>query len=772
MKEFKVSVKTVVNFLYSSGDLTSEFSINSNLLDGKNAHLAIQKQFKVDDIKEYYVKNTVQTENYSITVNGYIDGVLHEDGKIILLEIKTTYTNLDDITLDFHKEYLAQLMFYAYIYSFDQKLDEITIRLMYVSLHDISKQKVFTLIKSFNELRDFYLKSIQEYVDFYMHLDNALTLKINSIKSLVFPFKNYRKGQRDFMKAIYQTMIRNEILYALAPTGIGKTMASLFSTLKTITKKEEKLFYLTSKNVLKEVALKASRLLLNNNLQCKVIEITAKDKACLCEEKKCDPNICIYAKGFFNKLKNATFDLYANEDVFDYEVIKTYAIKHVICPFEFSLHMSYYADIVICDYNYAFDPQAHLIRYFDSDEFAIKLLVDEAHNLVSRSRDMYSEILYYDDLKKLIELCKESKYQMFLAKEINKLTFFEDIEDNFIAEKEIPNILISSIEKIIYYLEDLFINVQNFLNKDSILEIYFKIKSFLKIATFFDNDFIFIIEKEPKLFFNIQCLDAAKFIKRVLDKCYGTIFFSATLTPIHYYKDLLSQGVGSSIIINYPFDCQKQLVLCRPISTKYQDRNKTIPIVIESILSLINLKEGNYMVFFPSYEYMLNVYKAMPKGDYNIYIQEKEMDESSKKDIFKQFNSIKEAKVGFFVLGGSFSEGLDFENNSIMGCIIVGVGLPVLNYRNNLFKNHFNKNNQGFDYTYTFPGYAKVVQAAGRVIRSEDDFGVVILLDDRYLTRKYQNLAPSSFNNFKICNDIEQYEETIKTFFSIDDLSN
>ena len=450
MKEFKVSVKTVVNFLYSSGDLTSEFSINSNLLDGKNAHLAIQKQFKVDDIKEYYVKNTVQTENYSITVNGYIDGVLHEDGKIILLEIKTTYTNLDDITLDFHKEYLAQLMFYAYIYSFDQKLDEITIRLMYVSLHDISKQKVFTLIKSFNELRDFYLKSIQEYVDFYMHLDNALTLKINSIKSLVFPFKNYRKGQRDFMKAIYQTMIRNEILYALAPTGIGKTMASLFSTLKTITKKEEKLFYLTSKNVLKEVALKASRLLLNNNLQCKVIEITAKDKACLCEEKKCDPNICIYAKGFFNKLKNATFDLYANEDVFDYEVIKTYAIKHVICPFEFSLHMSYYADIVICDYNYAFDPQAHLIRYFDSDEFAIKLLVDEAHNLVSRSRDMYSEILYYDDLKKLIELCKESKYQMFLAKEINKLTFFEDIEDNFIAEKEIPNILISSIEKIIY----------------------------------------------------------------------------------------------------------------------------------------------------------------------------------------------------------------------------------------------------------------------------------------------------------------------------------
>ncbi len=766
------AVKEIATFLYSSGDLTNEFFQNNTKIDGKKAHSFLQRKYNDDSKKEYYIKHTFRYKTDEITIHGFIDGVLKENGSIILEEIKSTKEDLKKIDLDYHKEHLAQLKLYGYLYAYLNNMSNVNLRLTYVSVSDY-KTKSFNINIPFEELSKFFIKSIDDYTSWYQTLYENSNLKLNTLKNIEFPFKTKRQGQIDLMKASYLTMKSNSILYAIAPTGIGKTMAVIFSTLKSMTKHNEKLFYLTAKTVGKEVAIKSFEMLIQNGLNLHVIALRAKQKSCQMNYEHCDPEKCPYAKGYFERLRQAIEDIYNNELVYTYDKILAYANKYTLCAFEFSLDLSYFCDAIICDYNYVFDPKTHLIRYFDEDEYQPKILVDEAHNLVERSKEMYSakldsNIPYY--LEALI-----SSYDRSVTKNVKN--FYKELEkynelineDLFYFSHFLDEVMLSNLKQFVSKCEIILSDNKDIKDKDVILKYYFAIKDFTDTSEYFEENHIFLIKQQEDKSYEIilKCCDASSFIYETIKlKTKGIVFFSATLFPINYYMDLLTKGNGKYISLPSPFDKDNlKLIIQDNVSTKYKDRQNSVIDICNVINILVNSKKGNYIVFFPSYKYIELILEHLEVSNTELIIQKSNMNDKEKDKILDKFKNTKKAHLGLFVLGGSFSEGIDFEGDLLNGVIIVGVGLPMVNVENNILSNFFEeKYSKGFDYAYTYPGFNKVVQAAGRVIRTEYDKGIVILIDQRYKYRLYQELMPDAWSDRLYINNLKTIGSIIDSF--------
>lgn len=646
------------------------------------------------------------------------------------------------------------------------------LRLTYISVSDY-KTKSIDLNISFEELSNFFIKSIEDYTSWYQTLYEASTLKLDTLKNIEFPFKTKRQGQMDLMKATYLTMKSNSILYAIAPTGIGKTMAVIFSTLKSMTKHNEKLFYLTAKTVGKEVAIKSFEMLIQNGLSLRVVALRAKQKSCQMNYDHCDPETCPFAKGYFQRLRDAIEDIYNNELIYTYDKILAYANKYTLCAFEFSLDLSYFCDAIICDYNYVFDPKAHLIRYFDEDEYQPKILVDEAHNLVERSKEMYSarldsKIPFY--LEELI-----SSYDYSITKNVknfyNELEKYNELinEDLFYYSHFQDDVMLSSLKQIVSKCEVILSDNKDSKDKDEILKYYFMIKDFTDTSEYFEDNHIFLIKQQEDKSYEItlKCCDASSFIYETIKlKTKGIVFFSATLFPINYYMDLLTKGNGKYISLPSPFDMDNlKLIIKDNVSTKYKDRQNTVLDICCVINTLVNSKKGNYIVFFPSYKYVELILEHLEVSNTELIVQKSNMTDKEKDKILDKFKDTKKAHLGLFVLGGSFSEGIDFEGDLLNGVIIVGVGLPMVNIENNILSNFFEeKYSKGFDYAYTYPGFNKVVQAAGRVIRTEYDRGIVILIDQRYKYRLYQELMPDMWSNRLYINNTKTIGTIIDSF--------
>lgn len=769
-----IAIKEIAQFLYSSGDLTSEFFSNNRLLDGTKAHQHLQKQYNEESKKEYYVKYNMNFEEDEITVHGYIDGVLKEDGETILQEIKSTEENLDKIDFDYHHEHLAQLKLYAFIYADAYEMKETHLRLTYITV-DEYKTKDLEIVISYPELKEFFNESIKKYYEWLRILEDASNIKMDSLKNIEFPFENKRPGQQELMKATYMTLSTNSILYAIAPTGIGKTMATMFSALKSITKPKEKLFYLTAKTTGRNVALESIKLLKSKGLNLKSIIISSKAKSCLLGSEHCDPEKCPFAKGYFNRLRTAIEDIYNNESIFTYDVIKSYALKHRICAFEFSLDLSYFCDILICDYNYVFDPKAHLIRYFDDSEYEPKILCDEAHNLVERSKEMYSAYLdsnipsFLEDL-----VCKYDKTITRVVRSFyQSLEEYEKLvnEDLFYYSNFLDDTIIMLLRQIVNKTETVLSEKEDIKSREDILIYYFAIKDFVDTSEYFGSDHIYIVKKleEGRYNLSIKCCDASEYVyDTIKNKTKGVVFFSATLFPTKYYMDLLTKGNGKYISLPSPFPQENlKLIVKDNVSTKYKDREHTIDDIISTIKVLINSKPGNYIVFFPSYKYIELVTNKLDYEGIDYIAQKIAMTDFEREQIFNEFKDTSKPHLGLFVMGGSFSEGVDFVGDLLNGVIIVGVGLPQINVENNLLKEFFDeKYGEGFDYAYTYPGFNKVVQAAGRVIRTEKDRGVVILLDERYKTWLYKSLMPKEWSHSTRINSCRAIESSLISFFN------
>ena len=767
----KIGVRELAYFIHQSGDLTTEFFSNHDLLAGSRAHDYLQSYYTDEDKAEYYIKKEISYLGNTYLLDGYTDGVLNENETIIIEEIKSTTKELDEITIDYHNEHLAQAKIYAYLYALENNMDLINIRLTYISVIDYST-KSFDMVKKIDELEDFTLDTLASYITWLNKLDENKKNRETTIKDIKFPFEHERPGQRDLMKATYKALEENEILYCIAPTGIGKTMATIFSALKTL-KENDKLFYLTAKGSGKNAPLDAIKILKSKGLKIKAIDITAKKKICNNKSAHCNPDECPFAKDYFSKLNQATREIFDNYDIFSEDVILDITNKYKICGFEFSLYLSYYCDIIIADYNYAFDPSARLIRYFEDDSYKPKLLVDEAHNLIDRSRDMYSAMLNELDIRTL--RAKLNGYKPSIRNDCNKaLEIFDSYREYLtdkttLFEEKMNSDLNTVLRSIFQKCDQIFEENKKIKDKDIALESYFKIMDFLNISDIFSIDHRMIIKlQDDKISINYYCLDASKYILDTINESvYGVVFFSATLQPIEYHANLITRGEGKFLELKSPFDSNNlDIIINNNISTKYKNRIDSIDQIIETIEILTASKEGNYIIFFPSYQYMNMVVSQIIEPNYEMIIQKNNLLEEEKNDIIKKFKETTNTKVGFFVMGGVFSEGIDYIGDALSGVIIVGVGLPLICDENNLLKEYYeNTYSNGFNYAYTYPGFTKVIQAVGRVIRDYNDRGVAILMDERFMYNEYKKLMPSHWQNKKVITNTYLLKKELNNFY-------
>ncbi|AUD66032.1 hypothetical protein BK011_10150 [Tenericutes bacterium MZ-XQ] len=775
LKEFRVAIRDIVSFLYASGDLSSETFQNVSALEGTKAHQYVQNRYTSDDKSEVSISYMYEKNDHLLFLNGRIDGLIKDHDDYLLDEIKSTRKNIFDDDFSFNQEHLAQLKFYAYMYMKNEELDQIEGRISYIQISDY-QIRYFPFTFYLRDLEVFISESISEYLEWIYIIENYQKEKFDSISSLSFPFDTYRRGQREMMAAVYQTIKDKDILYAIAPTGIGKTMASLFSSIKALDNDRQKIFYSTAKTQGKSIAIDAINILRQKGLTIKALEITAKDTTCFLEKRNCDPNICPFAKGFFDRLKDATIDIFSNADMLDRSTIESYARKHEICPFEYSLYVSYFVDIIICDYNYVFDPRVHLVRYFDEFNYQPLLLVDEAHNMISRSRDMYSATIYKSDLIKLRRLGSKLKPSIkhAIKRVLDALQIYEERLEYayFLSDKDLDEVLYDTVRNLLTKIENSLKENPKYNNKTQILDIYFTFLAFIKIYDYYSDTYLTNIYKDQDddLIIELRCLDASKYILDTLvNKAYGSTFFSATLHPIEYYKKLISQDVGETLKIKSPFPPENlKLVLYNSISTRFKDRSDSIHEVVQIILSTINEKSGNYIAFFPSYQYLNQVYDILSNHDIEIILQERAMNHEERHQTINIFKSdSNQTRLGLFVMGGMFSEGIDYIGDMLSGVIVVGVGLPMINELNNQLKDYYEKTfNKGFDYAYQYPGMNKVIQAVGRVIRTPNDRGVAILIDDRFDTPYYRKLFPIEWKTYERISSQHKLKISLNKFWN------
>lgn len=778
----RISVRNLVEFILRSGDLDNSRGLSGDkeaMLKGGRLHRKIQRSMKGNYQAEVSLKRESEYEDVIIQVEGRADGIFTEDGEFWIDEIKGTYGNLQamEVPVPVHR---AQAMCYGWIYGEKEGLSQIGIQMTYSHL-DTEDTRRFREIFSMEELKNWYQKLLDDY---HKWISCSLSWKKErnaSMKDLQFPFP-YREGQREIVSGVYHTVSSKKTLFVQAPTGVGKTMSAIFPSVRAIGEgKGETLFYLTAKTITGTVAWEAFHTLRENGLKFKVTAITAKEKLCFLDSPECTPEKCPYAKGHFDRVNDAVYELWTTEEVYSREVIRAHAEKWQVCPFEMCLDLSVWVDGVICDYNYAFDPNVHLKRFFGENISGDYIfLIDEAHNLVERGREMYSAEISRQTLFTLRK--KIRKHFPKLARALDKasrqmLELEEDLKasQNPYQVLSNPGVLPVTFLTISGELEEILEekNLEEELRKE-ILEFYFVVRDFLNVSELVDENYVVYTECFGENDFRLRlfCVNPAANLSEYLKKGRSAVFFSATLFPMLYYRELLTTETDAyGIYVQSPFSAKNRRILIgSDVSSRYTRRNHTeYRKIAEYISRCVWQRQGNYMVFFPSYRLMEDVYQVYEEEFSVDWVrcirQNSDMTEREREEFLEEFQSREGTLVGFCVLGGIFSEGVDLTGESLIGAIIVGTGLPQIGSEREILKEYYDRKKQsGFDYAYRYPGMNKVLQAAGRVIRTKEDRGVILLLDDRFLGRDYGEIFPREWKDRSSCR-LNTVEEAVSRFW-------
>ncbi len=864
--EVRISVRNLVEFILRHGDIDNRHQGGgeSAMQEGSRIHRMIQKRMGTDYQSEVFLRYTHPTDKYVLTVEGRADGIIDSKNEILIDEIKGTYRDLSRMKgpAPLH---LAQAKCYAFMYA-DRELNdnesrEIRIRMTYCNM-ETEEIRYFYEDYSFQKLAVWFRELIAAYQKWADYEWEWREKRQTSIAKLEFPFP-YRKGQRELVTYVYQTIYHSRKLFLEAPTGVGKTISTVFPSVKAMGKgMGEKIFYLTAKTITRTVAEETFSILRKNGLRFKSVILTAKEKICFMEKPECNPESCPYAKGHYDRINDAIFDLLTKEESFTREKIEEYALKHQVCPFEICLDMSLFADGIICDYNYLFDPHVYLKRFFgEGNNGSYLFLIDEAHNLLERGREMYSAALIKE---KFLELRREIKQalvselaengkkssikgQMTLAMmelsqgmspdmsknvsgmeelSLTDTVVKEDSEGNlsYISKKKRKNkggrsillregygerlmqllescnkellelkrdcgdyLLVDSIEPFVNKLLRLYSILGDYLEeqeeeklpvREQILDFYFEVSHFLNIYERLDEHYVKYVQinEDGTFLLKLFCVNPRENLKKCMLQGRSTILFSATFLPVQYYKELLGgEPEDYEVYAQSIFNPEKRvLLIASDVTSKYSRRSEeeyyNIARYIEEI---VKNRQGNYMVFCPSYSFLRKIYEYymahFAGEDRECLIQQEYMSEQEREEFLNRFRGnegcdlqavismeIEEEEeeqtlIGFCVMGGIFGEGIDLKHDSLIGVIVVGTGLPQVCNEREILRGYFNgKKENGFDYAYQYPGMNKVLQAAGRVIRTAEDVGVIALLDERFLQFSYRKMFPREWENFEI----------------------
>lgn len=778
---YRISVRNLVEFVLKSGDLDNRTGAldKEAMLKGSRLHKKIQKSMGSEYRPEVALKKETEYEDIRILVEGRADGICYQDGGCIIDEIKGICKDVEKLEEPV-KVHLAQAKCYAFIYAEEQQLSSVEVQMTYVNLNS-EKIRRFRFKYIFEELQVWYQGLLDAYHKWISYELRWKEERNASMKGLEFPFP-YREGQRKIVSSVYHTISMGKQIFMQAPTGVGKTMSTIFPAVRCVGEgKADTVFYLTAKTVTRTVAEEAFEILKSHGLKFQVVTLTAKEKLCVCDRAECNPEYCPRAKGHLDRINDAVFELWTTNQSYDRDTIEKHAEKWQVCPFEMCLDLAVWVDAVICDYNYVFDPNVHLKRFFgEGTKGNYIFLIDEAHNLVERAREMYSARICKEDVLKVRQAVKEKAPA--LARSLGKVNKnLLELKKECVSYKVLPNVggLVLALLQVMGEMQKIMEEHEQPELVDAFLDFYFDVRDFLNAAELLDDHYVIYSEHTADGNFTVKlfCVNPAVNLGNYLKKGVCTVFFSATFLPLGYYRKLLSvEEDAYGICIPSPFSREKRKILIgRDVSSKYTRRGyDEYRKIAEYLARTAWQHKGNYMVFFPSYKMLEDVYQIYEE-EFSVdwvkcILQRPSMSEQEREsflDEFENHENRKDTMLAFCIMGGIFSEGIDLIGDKLIGVMVIGTGLPQVGNEREILKQYYDQSGEnGFDYAYRYPGMNKVLQAAGRVIRTNTDTGVILLLDERFSRREYRELFPAEWEDVRSF-DLKQVQQELKDFWNL-----
>lgn len=784
----KTSVRKLVEFFLRSGDIETGSSLVSDpeaMQEGSRLHRKIQRSKKAGYRSEVPLKMSWRRDGYELVLEGRADGIdsaEYEDGDArdenesavrrvpLIDEIKCVYKDVRQIE-EAEPLHLAQAKCYAYMHAGPAGHKNVLVQITYCNM-ETEEIKYITQHYDMEELAQWFDDLVDQYklwADMYVE---ARRRRDDSIKAMVFPF-SYRPGQKKLAAMVYRSINDGRNIFLQAPTGVGKTISTLYPALKGLGEgKAERVFYLTAKTITRTVAEQTLLLLQKQGLSMKAVTITAKERICDNEVMECNPAACAKARGHFDRINGALYALLTEREIIRREDILEYSEKYQVCPYELSFEAAGWADCITCDYNYVFDPHVNRKSLFGEKSDSV-LLIDEAHNLLDRAREMYSAVLKKEDFVRMKKLFRDKNKSI-----VRKL---QNCNRELLRMSKNVEEIAENIDSLYYPLFWLLGTMENYLkdhpemeNREEAVEFYFQARHFFMILDTMEDGYeIYGEGGGTHLKVHLFCVDPSSRLAEYLEKCRAGIFFSATLLPIRYYRQLLG-GSGSmdAFSVSSPFEKERRLLaVASDVTSRYSRRGtEQYQKMVRYLEETISVKPGNYMIFFPSYEMLSQVLALAEESTLSLaadfLVQSTSMSETEREeflDAFREENS--KSLIGFCVLGSIFSEGIDLTGRRLIGVMIVGTGIPQICEERERIRAYFDrKGKKGYDYAYRYPGMNKVLQAAGRVIRTAEDTGTILLMDDRFLLRENQMLLPEEWDSYYEVN-LYNYEKVLEQFW-------